>query len=196
MKPPVYLYINVSVVCFCLSLSRIHSRLCKLHTPHFDLLSPPDTCPPAPSPVCPRRLPHGALHPAMHHHAGQAAHPEQPVWDRHTVSAECTHISSTDPQHRRTKRLSWTTHHNMWVQSHRTNYAHPLKEQPFKWLSAFQTHLPGNQTYLLNSGSLQFSLFSFSRLILSEFTVLYIQSTVLRCIHRHNTLPDMAVIHL
>lgn len=31
------------------------------------------------SPVCPCRVSHGAVHPVVHHHARQAAHPEQPV---------------------------------------------------------------------------------------------------------------------
>lgn len=38
--------------------------------------------------MCPCRLPHGTVHPVVHHHAWKAAHPEQPVWDWHTVSAE------------------------------------------------------------------------------------------------------------
>ena len=37
-------------------------------------------------PVCPCRLPHGAVYPVVHHHARQAANPEQPVWDWHSVS--------------------------------------------------------------------------------------------------------------
>lgn len=47
-----------------------------------------DTCSLPLSPVCPCRLSHGAVHPVVHHHARQTAHPEQPVWDRHTVSAK------------------------------------------------------------------------------------------------------------
>lgn len=34
-------------------------------------------------------MPHGALHPAEHHHAGQAANPEQSLRDRHPVSGTC-----------------------------------------------------------------------------------------------------------
>lgn len=35
--------------------------------------------------VCSTRLPHWALHPAQHDHAGKAAHSEQCVWGSHTV---------------------------------------------------------------------------------------------------------------
>lgn len=58
-----------------------------------DFLTQSDTCAPLLPSVCPCRLPHGAVHPAMYHHAWQAAHPEQPVWDRHTVSGEHTRHS-------------------------------------------------------------------------------------------------------
>ena len=45
--------------------------------------------PPPPLPVAVRcwRVSDRAVHPAGHHHGGQAAHPEQPHWDRHPVSA-------------------------------------------------------------------------------------------------------------
>ncbi len=36
--------------------------------------------------VCAGRLPHWAVHSAQHHHAGEAADPEQHLWDRHPVS--------------------------------------------------------------------------------------------------------------
>lgn len=35
--------------------------------------------------VCARRLPHRAVHPAQHHHAGEAADPEQHLWNRNPV---------------------------------------------------------------------------------------------------------------
>lgn len=59
---------------------------CCLGTGLFFPGRPPGGTDTALSAVRPRWLPHGALHPAQHHHAGEAAHPEQPVRDRHPVS--------------------------------------------------------------------------------------------------------------
>lgn len=57
------------------------------HKLGLNLMSYSDTCAFSLPQVCPCRLPHGAVHPALHHHARQAAYSEQPVWDWHTVSA-------------------------------------------------------------------------------------------------------------
>lgn len=77
-----------------------------------------DTCSLSLSPVCPCRLPHGAVYPVVHHYAGQAAHPEQPVWSRHTVSdcATCSNIHFPMTLTHRTQAEQLSIGHCMWVQ--------------------------------------------------------------------------------
>lgn len=87
----VYFIEEVDVFHLCLlKLSSPNCQLCILLSSLQALLPFYDTLSLSPPPVCSCRMSHGALHPAVHHHAWQAAHPEQPVWDWHTVSAEHT----------------------------------------------------------------------------------------------------------
>lgn len=81
-------------------------------------------------PVCSCRLPHGAVHPVVHHHARQAAHPEQPVWDRHTVSSQEQRLTLN------TQMTGWTTHRKQW------------EPQKINHLNDTSRHFPGIQTHL------------------------------------------------
>lgn len=67
------------------------------------------------SAVCPCRLPHGAVHPVVHHHAGQAAHPEQPVRDWNTVSVKDA-LCRTQFLRMASRLSCWVTKHTVYFE--------------------------------------------------------------------------------